>query len=211
MHSIKIDGTEFRFFNHLYAVSRFGKVLRNLEPYIPPLRKDGYLTCGRKNLLHRVVAICWLKKPEGTFLVHHKNRNKTDNRVSNLEWVTSREHMGERHIDIAGRHVVSEETRAKLRMNRLGCKTTDATKQKQREASLRLGLKPPPRPFGFKCSKESIALMRRNNPMNTSCRVSGVKYPSYAEASRSLGIRLHTIRKRCLSKNFPNYKIHLKK
>lgn len=210
MHSIIVDGIEFRFFDHLFAVSRDGKVLRKLAPYSPPKRPDGYLSCGRHRLLHRVVASCWLEKPVNASLVHHKNRNKADNRATNLEWLTPKEHNGERHIDTVGRHVVSDETRALMRAQHLGKKTPEATKQKQREASLRLGCTPPPRPLGFKCSKESVALMQRNNPMNVACEIDGVLYPSFAEASRAMGVKLHTIRKRCLSKNFPGYRIRVK-
>lgn len=206
MPSVMIDGTEFRFFDHLFAVSRNGKVLRKLAPYSPSTRPDGYLACGRHRLLHRMVATCWLEKPKNAILVHHRNHDKADNRAANLEWVTPKEHVAERHGDTVGRHVVSDAVRAKLRALRLGTKLSEKTKQKQREASLRLGCIPPPRPLGFKCSKESIAIMRRNNPMNTPCEIDGVSYPSYSEASRAIGVKSHTIRKRCLSKNFPGYR-----
>lgn len=207
MNKLIVDGIEFRFFDHLFAVSRSGEVLRKLAPYTPSVRPDGYLMCGNWRLLHRMVATCWLKKPDNASLVHHRNHDKVDNRAANLEWVTPKQHMGERHADTVGRHVVSEAARAKMRAFRLGRKTPESTKQKQRAASVRLGCKPPKRPLGFKCSAESIALMRRNNPMNAACEVDGVKYPSFAEASRAIGVKLHTIRKRCLSKNFPGYRM----
>lgn len=102
---------------------------------------------------------------------------------------------------------MSEAGKEKLRQLRTGSKTSEATKQKQREAAIRLGCKPPPRPVGTKCSVEAIEKMRRNNPMNTACEVFGVTYPSFAQAARALGQKLHTLRQRCLSENFPDYKL----
>lgn len=102
---------------------------------------------------------------------------------------------------------MSEAGKQKLRELRLGSVTSEATKQKQREASLRLGCKPPPRPVGSKCSPEAIAKMRENSPRNTQCEVFGVVYASFSDAGRALGVKPHTLRQRCLSENFPDYKI----
>jgi hypothetical protein len=41
----------------------------------------------------RMVATCWVEKPEGADHVHHISRDKTENHDYNLEWVTPQEHM----------------------------------------------------------------------------------------------------------------------
>ena len=41
--------------------------------------------------VHRLVALTFLPKPEGKDIVNHKNSNKLDNRLENLEWVTQKE------------------------------------------------------------------------------------------------------------------------
>lgn len=207
MKSITVDGQTFRFFDHLYAVSRSGSVLRKLEPYTPIKRPGRYIAVGRRRLLHRMVAACWCERPDGASHVHHKNHKKDDNRASNLEWVTPKTHMADRHEGFSRGHTMTEAGKQRLRELRLGSKTSEATKQKQREASIRLGYKPPRRPVGYKCSEEAIQKMRENSPNAMRCEVDGIVYNSFSEASRATGVRLHTIRKRCLSKNFSNYRI----
>lgn len=210
MHTVIIhNGIAYRAFSHLYAVSACGKFLKvgTLRPYEPKKRLDGYLSVGRQKLAHRMVAACWLSKPVHATHVHHRNGDKTDNRAENLEWVTPKEHFGDRHKDTIGRHKKSDATREKLRALRLGRKLSDDTKQKQREANLRLGVRPPSRPLGYKCSDEAIAKMRQNSPNARGCEIDGVYYSSFSEAGRALGAKPHTLRKRCLADSFANYRL----
>ena len=205
MLSIEVDGIEYRFFDHLYAVSRCGKALRKLRPYTPTKRKDGYLTLGRgNNLMHRIVAACWLESFDSRKQVHHVNGDKADNRAENLECLTPKEHFGDRHAQTIGKHSVSAETREKIRQARLGSVTSEETKAKQRAALI--GRKRPyfPRAGHSEESKQARSLA---HPRNTRCSVLGVEYRSFAEAAEATGIHRFTIRKRCLSENFPDYKI----
>lgn len=60
--------------------------------------KAGYLRVvltkeGRSKLwyIHRLVALAYIPNPDNKPMVNHKNGNKRDNRVKNLEWVTCME------------------------------------------------------------------------------------------------------------------------
>ena len=59
--------------------------------------------------------------------------------------------------------------------------------------------------------KKRASLMRKGkfyNPSNAKpCEIDGKKYDNYAAAHRALGIPVVTIRWRCLSKHFTNYKL----
>lgn len=206
MDSATIGGIEYRFYDHLYAVSRCGKFLRNLLPYEPIPRPDGYLSVGRQRLAHRMVAAVWVDNRDDAKHVHHINHDKQDNRAENLEWLSPKQHASE-HPERSKGHSMSEAGKQRLRTLRLGSKASEATKQKQREATIRIGKLPPPRPVGTKCSQESIEKMRLNGHNKVSCEILGIAYGSFSEAGRALGEKPHTLRKRCLSENFPDHKL----
>lgn len=94
-------------FEGLYQVSNLGRVKsfrrstkhRWESEYIlkPSLANNGYYqvtlydnTHKRKFSVHRLVATAFIPNPDNLPMVNHKDENRLNNEVSNLEWCTAR-------------------------------------------------------------------------------------------------------------------------
>lgn len=90
-------------FEGIYQVSDDGQVKRfykTKEPKILKNREGIYYTvslshrCKKKTYtVHRLVAEAFLTKPEGKTEINHKDGNRYNNHVENLEWVTQEENI----------------------------------------------------------------------------------------------------------------------
>lgn len=92
-------------YEELFRVSNFGNLWskrsnRLLRQFI---HKNGYAVCstrigGRKGVakcfkIHRLVAEAFLENPESKATVNHKDGNKLNNNLDNLEWYTPLEQV----------------------------------------------------------------------------------------------------------------------
>ena len=89
--------------NGKYQCSNFGRIRRinkdnRCEKYKYlklQINKDGYFivnpTRTYRKSVHRIVAVLFIQNPNNKLFVNHKDLNKKNNNVDNLEWVTASE------------------------------------------------------------------------------------------------------------------------
>lgn len=87
-------------FENEYEVSNLGNVRRKIQNLKSSISPHGYKTLSlSKNgktitkLVHRLVAEAFIENHENKEIINHKDCNKTNNVLENLEWVTHEENM----------------------------------------------------------------------------------------------------------------------
>ena len=86
---------DVKHYEGLYLVSNMGRVFSLITNRYLSLSftSKGYLKVklqGRTEYVHRLVALAFIPNPEGYPQINHINEIKTDNRVDNLEWCSSK-------------------------------------------------------------------------------------------------------------------------
>jgi hypothetical protein len=102
---------DYRFYENGTIVSYKNNIPKQLNP---ALNSNGYQVVTIKNKygrrdykqVHVLIALSFLPNTENKPQVNHKDLNKTNNDISNLEWVTHQENI--RHARDAYRKIFNE-------------------------------------------------------------------------------------------------------
>lgn len=121
-------------YNGYYQISNYGRVKRKGYHYIDKYghkkgrgekilsqlkNKSGYMlinlskeSISKHLYVHRLVACAFITNKDNKLQVNHKNGNKSDNRVSNLEWSTRSENM--KHAYATGLNIPNKSQLGKI-------------------------------------------------------------------------------------------------
>lgn len=161
-------------YENLYAITEDGQVwsyTRNRYKSIS-IGRDGYkrVTLSKKGKpqtieLHRLMALAFIDNPEEKPQVNHKDENKLNNEINNLEWATAKENAnyGTRNKRIGCR-------RCKRYCGPVYCVELDKVYENQKEAAAELGLN---------ISKLSLVIHGKRNTTG------GYHFTKYEEAANN--------------------------
>ena len=88
-------------YENIYQINEQGNVFSlKRKAYLKPHLSSGYPTVdlwknnkGTHSRIHRLLAILFLPNPENKPFINHKEGNKLNNSLSNLEWCTAKENI----------------------------------------------------------------------------------------------------------------------
>ena len=128
-----------------YLVKEDGRIysLKGEGRYLKPsINAGGYYVVSisingvkKQYKVHQLVAEAFIPNPEGKTCIHHKDRNKLNNSVDNLQWLTKEEHLAV-HSDPnnALAYIYTEEHKKKVSESKKGSTSWNKGKKMSEES-----------------------------------------------------------------------------
>jgi hypothetical protein len=196
-----------------YKIDTEGNVFGFRGKMTPIVMKCGYLrvklSCDdgkqRSFLVHRLVALTFIKNPDNKPQVNHKDGIKSNNNLSNLEWVTAGEnqiHAYENELkmlpkgEINGRNILSEQEVISIYYELLqGARIVDVSKKYNVEKSTIASIKSKQNWTHVTAQLPDIPIKPKKETMSEST-------VRWICSQLQEGVGLSEIRKQCVNKNF---------
>ena len=125
-------------YHNNYIIHENGDIESKLSHKIlkPTLTKNGYhqvtlydhLGGHKKFLVHRLVAWAFIPNPDNLPQINHKDMNRINNCVDNLEWCDAKYNL--RHARANGKNIYTKERNKKISKSKKGKPCAESTKRK---------------------------------------------------------------------------------
>lgn len=98
----EVEDCYVREFGKGFLIAENGKIIRikywnkDVYEYVTQTKHNGYLVVGilgKQYRVHRLIAQAFIPNPENKPQVNHKDGNKLNNNIENLEWCTAKENI----------------------------------------------------------------------------------------------------------------------
>lgn len=187
----------------LYAITEDGRVwsYRNKKFLKLQKGKTGYykVVLSKNNIqktynIHKLVAIAYIDNPNDYPCINHKDENKLNNKVENLEWCT---------YQYNSNYGTSKD---RIRQKRVGCVFSQETLQKMSDAKKGKSLKIETKEKIGKANKGRIKSEETKQKMSQSkckkimCIETKIIYNSIKEAGEALNLNFRNISACCIGK-----------
>lgn len=142
-----MDYKEINYFGTMIKVSKNGDVIWNEKKRNIYYNKDGYSMCSikipdrgwRSVRVARLVAIAYIPNPDNLPEVNHKDYNRKNSNVNNLEWISRKDNVNYSKCNMPDYHGENNPNYGNKKLSSIYKENKEYAKEKQGRKGLRNG------------------------------------------------------------------------